>query len=155
MRTPDESLLVPVPPSRVATTGHSVTYCPLERHWANFVLQEARLRGGIMREFDGKVCVVTGGAGGIGRALARRFVDAGMGVVLADVEAEALDPAVGELGHHARGVRCDVTSKRSRRPYVGTGYSCFPAMKSTSSSSSGSTPSATHCPNRPSKEPRA
>jgi NAD(P)-dependent dehydrogenase (short-subunit alcohol dehydrogenase family) len=71
-----------------------------------------------MRELDGKVCAITGGAGGIGRALARRFVDAGMRVVLADVEAKALDAAVGELGHRARGVQCDVTSTGSRRPYT-------------------------------------
>lgn len=38
---------------------------------------------------DGQVALVTGGAGGIGEALARRFVDAGARVVLADLDVSA------------------------------------------------------------------
>ncbi|HWP66092.1 MAG TPA: SDR family NAD(P)-dependent oxidoreductase [Candidatus Limnocylindria bacterium] len=51
-----------------------------------------------MRELAGKVAVVTGAASGIGRALAETFAGAGMKVVLADVEAAALDVAARELG---------------------------------------------------------
>lgn len=47
-------------------------------------------------ELEG-VAVVTGGAGGIGRAMGERFARAGMQVVLADVEQGALDRAVAEL----------------------------------------------------------
>src|SRR5947207_2683746 len=43
------------------------------------------------------VAVVTGGAGGIGRAMGERFARAGMRVVLADVEQGALDEAVSAL----------------------------------------------------------
>jgi NAD(P)-dependent dehydrogenase (short-subunit alcohol dehydrogenase family) len=43
------------------------------------------------------VAVVTGGAGGIGRAMGERFARAGMRVVLADVEDTALERAVAEL----------------------------------------------------------
>jgi NAD(P)-dependent dehydrogenase (short-subunit alcohol dehydrogenase family) len=43
-----------------------------------------------MKEFEGKVAVITGAASGIGRALADRSVQRGMKVVLADVEVEAL-----------------------------------------------------------------
>ena len=43
-----------------------------------------------MKEFNGKVAVITGAAGGIGRGLAERCVTEGMKVVLADVEREAL-----------------------------------------------------------------
>lgn len=50
-----------------------------------------------MRQVTGKVAVVTGGASGIGLALGRRFAAEGMKVMLADVEAEALDVAVKEL----------------------------------------------------------
>ncbi|KAA0232944.1 MAG: 3-phenylpropionate-dihydrodiol/cinnamic acid-dihydrodiol dehydrogenase [Acidimicrobiales bacterium] len=50
-----------------------------------------------MDDFEGKTVVVTGGASGIGRALAQRFGRAGMKVVLADIEAEALDKVVAEL----------------------------------------------------------
>jgi NAD(P)-dependent dehydrogenase (short-subunit alcohol dehydrogenase family) len=59
-----------------------------------------------------KVCVITGGAGGIGRALAARFLAAGMRVVIADVEAQAVAAAVDELGGDDRvlGVTHDVRS---------------------------------------------
>ncbi len=50
-----------------------------------------------MREFDGKVAVVTGAASGMGRAFAERFAREGMKVVLADIEADALDATVAEL----------------------------------------------------------
>lgn len=51
-----------------------------------------------MDEFSGKVAVVTGAASGIGRALAFRFGDEGMRVVMADVERPALEAAAAELG---------------------------------------------------------
>lgn len=50
-----------------------------------------------MKEFKGKVAVVTGAASGIGRALAERFTAEGMKVVLADVEEQALRQAEREL----------------------------------------------------------
>ena len=43
--------------------------------------------GEIMRELAGKTAFVTGGANGIGLALGRAFAQAGMKVMLADVEA--------------------------------------------------------------------
>ena len=51
-----------------------------------------------MRELKGKVAVVTGGASGIGRAMAERFAREGMKIVLADVEAEPLAKARDEIG---------------------------------------------------------
>ena len=59
-----------------------------------------------------KVAVVTGGAGGIGRALAARFLDAGMRVVIADVEAAAVTSAIETLdaGDRLLGVTGDVRS---------------------------------------------
>lgn len=66
-----------------------------------------------MREFRGRVAVVTGAASGIGRALAGRFAAEGMRCVLADVDAAALDRAVSELrrdGAAAIGVPTDVAS---------------------------------------------
>ena len=56
-----------------------------------------------MRDLSGKVAVVTGGAGGIGRALCEELLAEGMRVVVSDVRAEAVDATVAEL--QARGDR--------------------------------------------------
>jgi NAD(P)-dependent dehydrogenase (short-subunit alcohol dehydrogenase family) len=50
-----------------------------------------------MRKFAGRVAVVTGSASGIGRALARAFVNESMRVVLADVQRPALEAVAEEL----------------------------------------------------------
>lgn len=50
-----------------------------------------------MDSFEGRTAVITGGASGIGLALAERFVEARMQVVLADVQQDALDRAVAQL----------------------------------------------------------
>ena len=50
-----------------------------------------------MKELKGRVAVITGAASGIGRATARRLAEAGMRVVLADVERPALDEAAHEI----------------------------------------------------------
>ena len=66
-----------------------------------------------MQDLQGKVAVVTGGAGGIGKALAVRFGAEGMRLVVADIEKGALDATVGELrdaGAEAIGVVTDVTA---------------------------------------------
>jgi NAD(P)-dependent dehydrogenase (short-subunit alcohol dehydrogenase family) len=64
-----------------------------------------------MEELAGRTAVVTGGASGIGRALAAAFVREGMNVVIADVEEEPLQQAADELG--ALGVRTDVADADS------------------------------------------
>ncbi len=51
-----------------------------------------------MKELRGRVAVVTGGASGVGRALAKAFLGEGMKVVLADVEEPALKATAEELG---------------------------------------------------------
>jgi NAD(P)-dependent dehydrogenase (short-subunit alcohol dehydrogenase family) len=48
-------------------------------------------------EFEGKVAVVTGGASGIGFAMAQRFAAEGMRIVLADIEETALEGATKQL----------------------------------------------------------
>lgn len=68
-----------------------------------------------MREFQGKVAVITGAASGIGRGLAERCVSEGIRVVLADIQEENLARTETELrasGGIVLGVRTDV-SKRS------------------------------------------
>ena len=69
-----------------------------------------------MRDLTGRTAVVTGAAGGIGRAMAERFAAEQMQVVLADVVAETLDATVSELraaGRDVTGVVTDVTSAAS------------------------------------------
>ncbi|TVR25833.1 MAG: SDR family NAD(P)-dependent oxidoreductase [Ilumatobacter sp.] len=69
-----------------------------------------------MEHFEGRVAVVTGGAGGIGRAMGEAFGHEGMRVVLADVQAEPLDATVAELradGLDVIGVVTDVSSYES------------------------------------------
>ena len=69
-----------------------------------------------MRQLADKTAFVTGGASGIGYALGGAFAEAGMKVMLADIEIAALDRAVGSLrdfGHNVRGVQCDVADPDS------------------------------------------
>ncbi|MCG7593788.1 3-oxoacyl-ACP reductase FabG [Mycobacterium sp. C3-094] len=60
---------------------------------------------------NGRVAVITGGAQGLGLAIARRFVDEGARVVLGDVNLDATQAAADALGgaEVARAVQCDVT----------------------------------------------
>ncbi|MEQ8232446.1 MAG: SDR family NAD(P)-dependent oxidoreductase [Gammaproteobacteria bacterium] len=67
-----------------------------------------------MDDFNDKVAVITGGASGIGLAVARALGAAGAKLVLADVEQPALDAAVADLeraGRQAIGVVIDVSSR--------------------------------------------
>ncbi len=50
-----------------------------------------------MQDLAGKTAFVTGGAGGIGLSMAKSFLGAGMRVVIADVDQDALDAAAAEL----------------------------------------------------------
>lgn len=65
-----------------------------------------------MKQFKDKVAVITGGASGIGLALARRAAAEGMQLVLADIEDAALAAAADELrgrGAQVLTVKCDVS----------------------------------------------
>lgn len=65
-----------------------------------------------MKDLEGKVAVITGGASGIGLAMAEAFGAEGMRLVLCDVQQDALEKAVDELrasGIQAIGVKADVS----------------------------------------------
>jgi NAD(P)-dependent dehydrogenase (short-subunit alcohol dehydrogenase family) len=69
-----------------------------------------------MQDFEGKVAVVTGAASGIGFAMAERFAQEGMRVVLADVEEQALEAAAIQLRqaeHDVLAVLTDVSKSES------------------------------------------
>jgi NAD(P)-dependent dehydrogenase (short-subunit alcohol dehydrogenase family) len=73
------------------------------------------VKGTAVEELAGRTAVVTGGASGIGRAMARRFASARMNVVVADIDAVELDSVVRDLrdqgGCDAIAVRTDVTEE--------------------------------------------
>jgi NAD(P)-dependent dehydrogenase (short-subunit alcohol dehydrogenase family) len=58
---------------------------------------------------EGKIAVVTGGASGIGFAIAEQFVRYGARVVIADLQQAQIDRAVAAIGSKCSGVRADVS----------------------------------------------
>lgn len=71
-----------------------------------------------MKNFRDSVAVVTGGASGIGFAMAEKFIAEGMKVVVADIEIQALESAVDKLsinGAEVLGVQTDVSDAESVR----------------------------------------
>src|SRR5438132_1040028 len=65
-------------------------------------------------QLQGKVAIVTGAAGGIGKAIAQRFAREGAKMVIADLNLEQANATAAEIkssGGEARGVAMDVTSE--------------------------------------------
>lgn len=74
-----------------------------------------------MTRFEGKVAIVTGAAGGLGRATAARLASEGAKVVLVDLGGTALEEsaaAVEHAGGEPHMVRADVTQAADVRHYV-------------------------------------
>jgi rhamnulose-1-phosphate aldolase/alcohol dehydrogenase len=82
-----------------------------------WLLEEAKLqRMPKPKSLAGRIALVTGGAGGIGQAIAARLMGEGACVVLADIDAQSLDNAVADFGKRfgkdvVSGVHVDVTSE--------------------------------------------
>src|SRR4030095_8401326 len=76
---------------------------------------------GRVSRFQNKIVLITGAAGGIGRAVARRFASEGASVVLVDLSATGLEErraAVESAGGTALTVEADVTKAADVRRYV-------------------------------------
>jgi rhamnulose-1-phosphate aldolase/alcohol dehydrogenase len=84
-----------------------------------WLLEEAKLqRLPKPKALEGRIALVTGGAGGIGSATARRLLAEGAAVVLTDIDDHALEAMIGELAKaygadRVRGIRTDVTDETS------------------------------------------
>src|SRR4051794_29965408 len=76
-------------------------------------------------ELNGRVAVVTGGASGIGRALARRVAGDGARVVVADLDGDGAGAVASAIGDAAIGVRCDVSSDREVRALIDRAEDAF------------------------------
>lgn len=80
---------------------------------------------------SGKTAVVTGAASGIGFALAGRFARAGLDIVLADIEQEALDAAeqkIAALGVQTLAVRTDVSDEAAVQALAAAAIERFGAV---------------------------
>lgn len=81
-----------------------------------------------MQDFSGKVAVITGGGGGFGAAFARQAHALGMKIVLADVQADALERELAALrtaGADVVGLRCDVSKDGDVERLAQVAYDSF------------------------------
>jgi NAD(P)-dependent dehydrogenase (short-subunit alcohol dehydrogenase family) len=73
------------------------------------------MQGNGRRRFDGRVVVVTGGASGLGEAMAKAFAAEGGRVAVADIREEGAGKVAGAAGGEARGYACDVSDPEAVR----------------------------------------
>ncbi|MGW0038740.1 3-oxoacyl-ACP reductase FabG [Gordonia sp. NPDC003376] len=74
---------------------------------------------------DNKTAVITGGAQGIGAAIARTFAEHGARIVIGDVDAARAQRTATELGTDAMGIGCDVTDGESVTALLDAARSAF------------------------------
>jgi NAD(P)-dependent dehydrogenase (short-subunit alcohol dehydrogenase family) len=84
-------------------------------------------------KLDGKVALITGAASGIGHAIARRYVEAGGKVVIADLNADGAAKAANELGDTKTAIRIAMDVSKRIRSMPGSSRRSKPSAGSTSS----------------------
>ncbi|MFW5942407.1 MAG: glucose 1-dehydrogenase [Chloroflexota bacterium] len=70
------------------------------------------------RQLADRVCLITGGAAGIGRATAQKFIEEGATVVICDVDEESGRAAAEALGEQARFDRVNVADRREVQEWI-------------------------------------
>ncbi|HEX2736596.1 MAG TPA: SDR family NAD(P)-dependent oxidoreductase, partial [Acidimicrobiia bacterium] len=82
-----------------------------------------------MFEIAGRVAVVTGGAGGVGRGIVEALLEEGARVVIADIEAPVLEKTVSELRDRGEvsGIRTDVSDAASVEALASTVFERYGA----------------------------
>jgi NAD(P)-dependent dehydrogenase (short-subunit alcohol dehydrogenase family) len=79
-----------------------------------------------MGKLDGKVAIITGGSGGIGSAAAKLFAAEGGRIVLVDLDADALQGTVADIGaEQAVSVVADVSDAAQTQAYVAAAVEQF------------------------------
>lgn len=73
----------------------------------------------------GKVALVTGGASGIGAAIASAYAQKGAQLAILDLQQEAADAMAATLGNGARAFRCDVADRASVEAAVAAVLAAF------------------------------
>ncbi|WP_110240905.1 3-oxoacyl-ACP reductase FabG [Nocardioides gilvus] len=82
-----------------------------------------------MALLENRTAVITGGAQGIGLAIARRYVEEGARVVIGDLDEEAAKKAAAELGtDRALGVRCNVVDAGDVQALVDAAVETFGSL---------------------------
>jgi rhamnose utilization protein RhaD (predicted bifunctional aldolase and dehydrogenase)/NAD(P)-dependent dehydrogenase (short-subunit alcohol dehydrogenase family) len=76
-------------------------------------LEQAKLKGAVVKPFTGQVAAVTGAGSGIGKATAKAFAADGAAVAVLDLDEAAAKAAAKEVG--GLGLACDVTDRKSVR----------------------------------------
>lgn len=93
-----------------------------------------------MGEFAGKSVLITGAAGGFGRLLASRLVDAGAHVALGDLNETALVELAEALDGQVVFQRCDVTKEADQKALVDAAVAAFGKLDIAINNAGGTSP---------------